>query len=209
MRAFLIGHSSRLQIHDHFGYVEPMYRKQALLTPRILWAALLVSVAMYAAILGFDLMTKPKYPADQVFLYVFSPLALIVSITSFVLPARLHKQAIKSARVKVVEERVMDETFSAAYREAAPSKILRFFASKDEAERAAAAAFMSPFIISLALSEAVVLFGFLLGFLGFNIQSYIPFFVLGTILLVLRFPTEKAIFSSFERIRGASFKIES
>jgi len=50
------------------------------------------------------------------------------------------------------------------------------------------AAYATPFILGLALTEATALFGFVLGFLGFAAPFFVPLFVLAWIGFLLRFP---------------------
>lgn len=48
--------------------------------------------------------------------------------------------------------------------------------------------YITPFILGMALTESVALFGFILGFFNFAPTMYMPFFALAWIGFVLRFP---------------------
>ena len=45
------------------------------------------------------------------------------------------------------------------------------------------------FIVALALTEAVAIFGLVLGFGGSNMQEYLPLFVISAVGMLLLFPT--------------------
>ena len=53
------------------------------------------------------------------------------------------------------------------------------------------------------MAESVSLFGFVLGFLGFDLAVVAPFFVVGAGLQAMRFPTPAAVEGPFERAHGA------
>ena len=79
------------------------------------------------------------------------------------------------------------------------------FANPVEAARRAMALGQTTFILSMALSEAVSLVGLMLHMLGAPIMVSIPFFVVGTTLAAIRFPTVGRLVGDFERTHGASF----
>ena len=55
----------------------------------------------------------------------------------------------------------------------------------------------------MALSEAVSLSGFALGYLGYPWSQSGPLLGAGTLLMLLRFPTVGAALGPLERLRGA------
>jgi hypothetical protein len=65
-----------------------------------------------------------------------------------------------------------------------PQKALRM----GHSAHAPLAAYQTAAILGLALTEAVALFGFVLGFLGFAPTSFGPFFGAAWVVFVLRFP---------------------
>lgn len=170
---------------------------------RILWGALLASSGIYAAILGFKVVTPPPHVnLPPMFPMVFAAVAVGIVAMSFVLPKTIYKQTAARMTVRIEEEPVPG-VFAAGYREAAPER--KVFADAEEAWRKAAACYMTPLILGLALSEATSLLGFVLGFLGFPATVWAPFMVVGSALIAIRFPTEARVTEAFEAARGASF----
>lgn len=172
----------------------------------ILWTALLLSIGIYAAILIIPLMPLPQTPQNPIMLYAIAPVALIVAVVSFILPAQMYRQAALRNAPKTIEQSIQDDSFSAAYRNAPPTQTKKYFADTKAAQQSAFAVFMTPFILRLALSESIALFGFTLGFLGFPALHVAPFFILSVILFILRFPTQNAVFRPFEEAHQASFQ---
>jgi hypothetical protein len=58
--------------------------------------------------------------------------------------------------------------------------------------------FQTPFILALALSESVAMFGFVLGWLGAPLPVAGAFFAASWVLLLARFPTRSRVFGPFE-----------
>lgn len=60
-----------------------------------------------------------------------------------------------------------------------------------------APAFMTAFILGMALTDAVAVLGFALGFLNFPAAHYIPFFCVAWLGFFLRFPSERRPIGAF------------
>jgi F0F1-type ATP synthase membrane subunit c/vacuolar-type H+-ATPase subunit K len=168
---------------------------------RILWVALLISVGLYAAMLGFGVVQPPRASEPPPFVIPFIGAAAMFAVMSFVLPRIIHRQAVSKTSLEVVAEPVPD-AFAAGFRHAAPTQ--KVFVDPDVARRTAAACYQTPFILSLALSESVALLGFVLGFLGYGASVWAPFMVIAAVLMAVRFPTEQRIIAPFEAALGAS-----
>jgi hypothetical protein len=176
-------------------------------TPRILWLALLTSNAMYLGVLFFVRAGRtdaPPGPPAPAMIGGLACAALVTAAASVLLPRRLFAQAASSADVAVRGD-VKDDPLGAqqGFRRAAPSE--QVFADPPAARRKAVAAFMTPFIVGMAMAESVSLFGFVLGFLGADVLVFAPFFVVGVALQASRFPSMPAIERAFEAARGARF----
>lgn len=174
----------------------------ALLTMRILWFALLAACFLYVVIAYVFLKTPPALQPNPMMPPVFGFVSLTIAVTSFLLPRWLYQQAARAVDVKT-EEEVAPSAFPERYRDAMPKRVM--FSDPKAAMGKAFACFMTPFILSLALSEAIALFGFVLAQIGNPRPFTAPFFVAGAILIAIRFPTQSAILGMFERARGASF----
>jgi hypothetical protein len=175
----------------------------ALTTLRILWFALFVSTFLYMGIAYGVLAKKAPVPQVPIMPPIFGALSLAVAGMSFLLPKITYSQAAKNAHVKIDEEVTTNSAFPDRYRDAVPRQ--RVFAEPSEALSKAFACFMSPFILSLALSEAVALFGFVLAQLGFEMMITLPFFVAGAALIAVRFPRQETVVAMFENVQGAVF----
>jgi len=174
----------------------------ALRTTRILWFALLLSVFLYAGLPFTGLLPPAKGPPLPIMSYALAAMSLALAVTSFLLPKTIYSGALRATQVETTEE-VAPSAFSEQYRAATPKA--RVFVDPNAAKSKAYAVFFTPFILSLALSEAIALFGLVLASLGFDKVVYLPFFGVGAVLIALRFPNEASILAAFERAHGASF----
>jgi hypothetical protein len=167
-----------------------------LVTARVLWAAILSSVGVMFVVLR--VAEHPSEPQKPELFPIFGFFALSVAAASVLLPARLHAEVARAQRLETREE---PNTVTPD----APSATRRVFVEPEKARAVAWRLFMSPFIISLALSEAVALSGFVLGFSGFPEERVLPFFLVSAVLLALRFPKASAAEKMLEKSLGATF----
>src|SRR5512141_3440963 len=120
-------------------------------TPRLPWGALL-----------FTVHPEPQ-PLQPLLPPLFGVVSLVIAVVSFMLPAQGYKQIVQRQKPEIAEEADQQGSDIIPYRDA-PKR--RVFASPTDARRMARIAFQTPFILGMALSEAIALFGFALGFLG-------------------------------------------
>lgn len=163
-------------------------------TSRVLYGALVAATVLLAAI---SFIVKPDVPQPiQPLVEIYIAVAAVgVAVTSFVFPAKALATSAARTRMEVVPSGVTMEGLPMPPR----------FADPLGAARRAMAAAQTSFILSLALSEAVSLFGLVLHMLGAPRPVSLPFFVAGTVLAALRFPTLSRFVAPFERAHGASF----
>lgn len=128
-------------------------------------------------------------------------LAVGIAIISIVLPARTFDAALRS--MDVTFENEVGEPIG-SFRESAPRVLL--IAKPHEAVLAAFTRFQQPFLMSLALAEAINLFGMMVGYYGEPPWAYAPFFALGLGLMMWRFPRLQTITSALERVKGAKIR---
>lgn len=178
----------------------------ALMTLRILWFALLMSTFLYMGISYGVLPKRAATPQIPIMPMVLGSLSLVLMGMSFLLPRMTYQQAAKAADVKI-EEEVAPNAFPDRYREAMPKRTV--FTEPDAAMGKAFACFQAPFILSLALSEAIAIFGFVLAQLGFEMMASLPFFLVGAALIAIRFPQQANILAMFEQARGAAFPAQN
>jgi hypothetical protein len=174
----------------------------ALRTTRILWFALLVACFMYVGLAFGGFFPRPVVAPEPIMPIAFAGVAAMLSAASFLMPRMVYAGAARAADLATQEE-VAPDGYSQKYREAMPKSVV--FADPNAARNKAYALFMTPFILSLALSEAIALFGLVLSVLGFEKTVCAPFFAVGAVLILIRFPSEPSILAALERARGASF----
>lgn len=168
---------------------DPMMR-----TARVLYAALVTATLLLA---GLSLVVQPTAPQPitlAIHLYM-AIVAVLVAVVSFVVPAKTMATASARVRVEVLP--------SAPGPDGSP--LPARFADPTGAARRAMAIAQQGFILSLALSEAISLLGFALHMLGAPLRASLPFFVTGTVLAALRFPTLARFVAPFERAHRATF----
>lgn len=167
-----------------------------LVTLRIVWAAILVSVALLFVSLRF--VSLPSEPADPSLFPILLAVGLVQSVGSIVLPGFLHRQG---TRAQPLETREVARTVTPD----SPSPTLRVFVDPDKARLEAQKRFQVVTILSLALSESVALFGYVLGFQGHPEGRVVPFFLVSLVLILIRFPRAGAAERMLETSTGASF----
>jgi len=174
---------------------------QRLLTMRIIWFALLIACFLYMVIV-YVVLTPTAVPSTPQMPYFFGAVAACIAIVSFLMPRMVYSQVARVAKVKTKEE-AASSAFPESYRDAMPKRVV--FAEPHVAMGKAYVCFMNPFVMSLAFSEAVAVFGFVIAMLGFAWQASLPFFLTGAVLIAIRFPTESTVLRMFEQAQGASF----
>jgi hypothetical protein len=158
-----------------------MQPQLSITTPRILWAALLMSQGIYVFLLVGGILRPPTEPPQPIMLTMISIVAMIVAGVSIVLPRVLHAQAAR--RLAHQEPGLLDH------------------GQRVVLQRALQLGF-TPLVLSLALSEAVAIFGLVLGAVGFHLAQCVPFFAAGLLLTLIRFPTEGRFLGPIEDAFG-------
>lgn len=174
-------------------------------TMRILWAAQLAAAFVFLVVLLVmrstgDLATE----VEPFMLPSIGGVALIVAVTSFILPAKLWASMAQRTKPAIEEEVVEEE---ALFRQA--PKTRRVFTKPQEARRTACGQWFTPFVLGMALGEAIAIFGLTLGLLGHGLLEVMPFFVVGWLLIALRLPRQRAIEAAFEKRHDAVFPADS
>ena len=169
-------------------------------TVRILWMSLFFSSLMFLFLISSHVIhveeNMPPHMPEML-----GALAVGIAIMSIVLPARGFDTALRAMDVKL-ENEVGEPVGS--FRESAP--VEKLIAKPHATVIAAFSRYQTPFIVGMALAEAINLFGFMLGFLGAHPYAYAPFFALGLGLMVWKFPRLSAITGPLERVKGAKIR---
>lgn len=178
----------------------------ALRTLRIIWLALLMSAFLYIGIV-YAVLPKPTRPArDAVMLVGLCVMAAVVTVLSFFMPRVIYRNAVKTMETQTTEE-IAPNAFPARYREVMPKRVV--FADPEAAQKQAYLCFQTPFIMSVAMSEAIALFGLVLAQLGFDALHTLPFFIVGILLIAIRFPRHEQVTKAFEQAREAAFPAQN
>jgi hypothetical protein len=166
-----------------------------LLVNRILWASILFACLISPVVLAVVErgLTEAREP---VALPMLAALALTTAIMSRVLPPFVRRQAFAREQPRI-EHQADPDSALALYRGAAPTR--RVFADREGARLLALRVQQTTSILGLALSEAVGLFGLVLGFMGFELWQAAPFFVVSSLLIVTLFPMERRAIRALEK----------
>ena len=180
-------------------YHEPHMKAQAFFAQAMrvvltLWGALTFSNVLLG-VLTVVVPSRMPPPKDLTQVAILGALAVGVAIASFVVPARMQLQMARQARAEVAEPEPMPGGMRGPAR----------FAQPEKAARAAMGLALTPFIMSMALSEAVSLLGLVVHMQGAAMTISTPFIVAGTLLAAIRFPTVARMVGPFERAHGATF----
>jgi hypothetical protein len=182
----------------------------ALRVPRILWAALITSCVIYGGLIVSGVITQGREEPivlDPTMALVFAICAVSVTVMSFALPASILRQALAHAAPSVAIEERADADSATLFRDAAPR--VRSIASPSEARAIFASRYYTAFILSVALSEAVAIFG-LVGHVGgfFPMPVALVFVAAGIVLQALRFPSAARCVAVTEREWNAKWPKE-
>lgn len=166
-------------------------------TQRILYAALLASNAMFAVV---ALNAPPHAPPDSpVMLIALAAVSVMVLGVSVVLPGAFEKKALAGVQAELRSG--SDESLPTSL---AKHSSARVFASPRTALADAITRMYTPFILRMALREAVGVYGLVLVFLGFPLHYGFAFMAVSFLAMALAFPSLGRIADALEQAKGAS-----
>lgn len=172
-------------------------------TMLVLWGALLTSTFIYLFLVFYVDFDTQDGPRDPMLAPILAMVACIDAGLSLWLPRRFFRVGLSNAEIETRE--VPDPDASVMFRDQTP--MIRVFADRDQARRRIASLTMTPFILGMAMAEAVAVFGFLLGIMGYDPMIWtIPFFVIAWALMLYRLPLESRILARAEEITGVRFE---
>lgn len=170
---------------------------QVLATMKVMWAAISFSTVLFLAV-GLGAAQVPDEPPETVMLFAFAGLSLGILAASQLVPKQVLIAALKAEKFEVLEPPPEEHMFDDSPRRG------RRFAAPDEVRRKLIHCAQRPFILGIALSEAIPIMGLVLMMIGFSLQHALGFFVVSWALLLSKFPR----LSSFERVLEASYDAE-
>ena len=170
--------------------------------PWILYGALWTSTLLYLVILWVQQPQLADLPGpDSAMVFALALAAAGSAVTSFLLPRHLHRVGLAQAELEV--EEVPDPDASVMFRDQTPT--IRVFAAPEAARRKARQLFFTPFILRLALAEAIAVYGLVLGMQGASWGTVLPFFVACWAIFAVSSPRRTWIYGALERARDARF----
>lgn len=173
--------------------------QQKLQTIRILWFALFSSTLMFIVV-RFVVPPASVTP-EPLMLPISGMAALTVLVVSVILPRRFLELGMRSRKVEIIE--ADDPKASSDVIPGGEGPKRRVFADRNAALAAAFPVYQTPFILGMALSESIALFGFALWHVGFGLYEGLPFFVVAWISMAFRFPSLEKLVTAMERAHGA------
>lgn len=167
---------------------------------RILWGAISATPIVFAVVM---VIARPHDVAPQPpFLpYALGAASLFMLGFSFVFPRTMLTRAIRALKLEQRTEVSKEETL---FRDAAPTYQV-FVEPFEHVFKKVLPHFQTSMILAIALGEAICLNGFVLGFTGFDLAVAVPFFAVGWISMLVRFPRTAPIRRRIEAIHGATF----
>lgn len=170
---------------------------QALATMKVMWAGISFSTVLFLAV-GVGVAQVPDQPPERMMLFAFAALSLGLLAASQLVPKQVLIAALKAQKFEVLEPPAEERMFDDSPRRG------RKFAAPDQVRQKLIQCAQTPFIVGIALSEAIAIMGLVLMMLGFSLQHALGFFVVSWALLLSKFPR----LSSFERVLETSYDAE-
>ncbi|HJK92612.1 MAG TPA: ATP synthase F0 subunit C [Polyangiaceae bacterium LLY-WYZ-15_(1-7)] len=172
---------------------------------RILWAAMLSTVVIYAFLAWF--VASPQaaergVEAEPMLAIALAVAAVGSTVASFLLPRHFMKQ-ILDRQQPAIEEIPDPHAQDVMFRDQVPKTSV--LTNGGALLREMIPKWQTGFILSLALSESVAIYGLVLAFVGHPPKVWAFFMVVGAVLLAIRFPSEARLRAQIERHHGAPF----
>ncbi len=165
------------------------------MTLRVLWAAILSSMLMIAA-MALVLPPSELMP-ESLHLFVFAGVALGSAVMSFVVPEQVFRSTLSKLELKEAPDPQAPSGFGEASR-------IKVFADPARARRVVSGAYKTALILGLALSESIGILGLVLNRLGHPFAHSALFFAASVLLVALRFPAQGGAAARARRVTSAA-----
>jgi len=161
---------------------------------KVLWASLSFSTVI-VLMAGLQAAAVPDEPPPMVMLFALGFVSVGLVGASHLLPKQTLVAALKAQNFQVMDPSAKERMFNDAPRRG------RKFAEPAEVRKKLVMCAQTPFILGLALSEAIALMGFVLLMQGFAPTQALGFFVVSWLLLASKFPR----FESWQRVLEGTY----
>ncbi len=165
----------------------------------ILWGALFSSTLMM--LLALVLTRPPDAQPTPILLPVLGAVGLGSAAFSVIVPKLQFRAALRAYQFPT---RQIEDPSSLP----GSGKMLRVPVDQSAVLSSVLTRFQTPFILGMAMSESVALYGFVLGFTGFPLMVCMPFFLVSWALMAMRFPSPKAILNEAQAVTGIRFDLD-
>lgn len=148
-------------------------------TLRTVWGAILSSTLLFLVMIRFT--ARPEVALESTMVFALAAVAASAAGVGLFLPSFLFRSALRAASIPVTDQPdpATPEAFGATIKR--PHDLA-------SARRAIVVAYTSKTLLGVALGEAVCLCGFILGYLGLDLMSALPFFLVGWLVMARHFP---------------------
>ena len=172
-----------------------------LMVIRILWVGLFVSTLLFLISGYVTVSSREDIPSpDPLLLPVLAFVSVGIAGASLLFPRRLLAQSFRAAKYEVADRPKEELMFKDI-----PGRPRRFV-NPEAVRKSLPPKVQTPFILSMALAEAVALNGFVLWFLGFPLSQTIGFFVVCWILMIAQFPNPARYVQALEKVYDADLQ---
>lgn len=178
------------------GASQPSIMDELLKRMRYIWVVLLAMTGAMSGMLKYVVAPPGALPEPSM-LPMLAMVALASAVASFVVPRVYYRNAAR--RVGVATAPPPGGGMPAGMFQGAARPVAEH---PGEARRIAYELGTTTFVLSVALSESVALFGLATRILGFPARDALPFLVAGALLILVRFPTDKRVIGAFESAKG-------
>ncbi len=168
-----------------------------LVTLRIIWGGIFSSTVLFLVVLS--IVERPGELAEPMMLPVMGLVAASTAVVAVVLPELLFRQGLNAQKPNIAIQEQPDPEAPEGF-----GRTVLLPSDPAAARRSLLAAYSTKTILGCALSEAVCIFGFVLGFLGVAIPLVVPFFLVGWLLLGYHFPRDAGMLGPAKKILGIS-----
>ena len=160
--------------------------QQKLVTLRILWGAMLGSLAIFVVVL-FVVRSQGGASGSPppAMIAVLGAMALGMATASVIVPRKMFRTALAAQKFELGDQ-PLPGAFG-QYRAESPTE--RVFAEPRKAFSRALTLYQTPFILGCAFGEAAALDGFILGFLGAPVEIVAVFFAVGAAAIAEKHPS--------------------
>jgi hypothetical protein len=174
--------------------------KQKLFTLRVLWMGMMTSSVLFVVVLFIVRGNRGNMSQPNPILpVVLGVIGVGMAVASYLVPRVWYRNILATKKV-AIEEEAKPGAFG-QYRQEGPTE--RVFAKPRDAFNQALRLYNTPFILSMALAEAISIDGLVVGMTGHPVAVALPFFLVGTGLIAEKFPSVSFITKQIERAHDA------